>query len=280
MKLNFYFLAFLLIITSCSTSENEVLDEVSETIVVNPDKISSQFPILLQTSEENDPNCYFEYNSQGQVTKKIGGIVQMSSAAGIPNFFSNWIYTTVTYSGNSAEMNTYSSNSTFNPQVNKKYFEFDSQKRLIKSIIYAPSSIEWEKHLSYKYDATGKLVEILTELPNMPYFPDDPGDYILTYVDKFTYDVSGNLLTATTTERHDNVDAYVMKKVEFSNFDTVSNPFQSLRIFEDYFYLSLSKNNFQKIKTQEFNFVGQETSFNEMTWTNTYTPDGKLKLYY
>ncbi len=281
MKLKLFLLITLLIVISCTNSDNELLNETIEPAVVkNPTKISSQFPILLQSSATSDPNCYFEYNSQGKVTKKIGKIIQGSSSSGLPPYFVNWIYTIVSYNGNSAVMKTHSLNPTFNPLIDEKLFEFDNQGKIIKSIIYAPQYIEWEKHLTYKYNTSGKLVEILTELPNMPYIPTDPNDYILTYIEKFTYDGAGNLQKAITTERHNNTDIYITKSVEFSNFDTVQNPFSNLTVFEDYFYLSLSKNNFQKRKIQEFNMDGQEVFFNELTWANQYNLDGSLKLYY
>lgn len=190
------------------------------------------------------------------------------------------IYTDVIYNGNSASISTHSSDQTFNPAVNARSFQFDNQGRIISSVIFEPLYPEWEKHLTYSYDATGKLVEILTQMPNLPYIPTDPTDYILTYIEKFTYDNSGNLQKAVTIERRNNVDIYIMEQIEFSNFDTVENPFRGLGIFEDYLYLSLSKNNFQKRKIQQFNEAGQLSSLYELTWTNQYEPNGNLKLYY
>lgn len=249
-------------------------------ITFKPDKISWNFPFLMQSGIGNDPNYYLQYDSQGRVNKRIGGLLEMSGSIGIPYVFKNSIYTNVTYNANTAFMANYSSDPTFNVPMKEKTFEFNKQGKIIKSIIFAPYYIEWEKHLTYNYDSTGKLVEIVTELPNMPYVPTDPNDYILTYVEKFTYDDSGNLKKAVTTEKHNNIDAYIMKEVEFSNFDTAQNPFRGLGIFEDYFYFSLSKNNCQKRKIQEFNEYNQVISTNEYTWTNQYDSYGNLKLFY
>lgn len=281
MKLKLFFFLALLAITSCSNNND---DEIIESVVVNkpkPNKISSRFPILAPSISGNDPNCYFEYDLQGRPTKKIGGVLQMSGGTGFGSYFLKSIYTAVSYNENAASIGTYSSDPDFSVQVKGRSFEFDHQGKIIKSVILQPQYEPiWEKHLSYNYDNTGKLVEILTELPNMPYDPTDPIDYILSYAERFTYDNSGNLQKAVTVERRNSIDAYIIKKIEFSNFDAVQNPFTSLGIFEEYFYFSLSNNTPQRMKIQEFNEGGQLGSYSESTWTNQYDSNGSLKLFY
>ncbi|MDH6251374.1 hypothetical protein M2347_001101 [Chryseobacterium sp. H1D6B] len=281
MRLKIFFLIILLsFIYSCSNNDEELVQTPNIVAAIKPNKISSSFPLLAQSYMGSDPNYYFEYDSQGRITKRIGGFLSFSGGT-FPSYFFNSIYTKITYSGNSASMGEYSSDPNFNIPVKERSLEFDNQGRLVKSVIFQPNyGPIWEKHLTYNYDGTGKLVEIVTELPNMPYDPTDPSDYILSYVEKFTYDNSGNLQKATSIERHNTVDAYTMSQIEFSNFDNVQNPFSGLGIFEEYFYLSLSKNTPQKRKTQEFNEIGQLGAHTENTWTNQYESNGNLKLFY
>lgn len=276
MKTKLLFFATLLAFTSCSNNDDEVSTEVSQPVSQKPDKISWTFPLMAQSSAGSDPNYYFEYDGQGRVIKKIGGIMTFPGSTGGGSVFSNTIYTTVSYNGNTAIMGTYSSD--FNVKLNKRSFEFDSQGRVVKSVIDSPYP-EWEKHLTYTYDNAGKLVEISTQLPNMPYFPNDPNDYILTYIDRFTYNASGNLQKVVATERRNNVDFLVLQETEFSNFDAAQNPFKTLTLFDDYFYLSLSGNNPQKKTTKDFQ-PGGGFSFNTREWTNQYDSNGNLKLFY
>lgn len=276
MKTKLLFFATLLAFTSCSNNDDEVSIEVSQPVSQAPNKISYTFPLMAQSSPGKDPNYYFEYDGQGRVIKKIGGIMTFPSSTGGGSVFSNSIYTTVSYNGNTAIIGTYSSD--FNVKLNKRSFEFDSQGRVVKSVIDSPYP-EWEKHLTYTYDNAGKLVEISTQLPNMPYIPTDPNDYILTYIDRFTYDTSGNLQKVVATERRNNVDFLVLQETEFGNFDTAQNPFKRLALFDEYFYLSLSKNNPQK-KITRYSQPGGGFSYNTQEWTNQYEPNGNLKLFY
>ncbi|MBL1221337.1 hypothetical protein JET18_10830 [Chryseobacterium sp. L7] len=276
MKTKLLFFATLLAFTSCSNNDDEVSTEISQPVSQAPNKISCTFPLMAQSSPGKDPNYYFEYDGQGKVIKKIGGIMTFPSSTGGGSVFSNSIYTTVSYNGNTAIIGTYSSD--FNVKLNKRSFEFDSQGRVVKSVIDSPYP-EWEKHLTYTYDNAGKLVEISTQLPNMPYVPTDPNDYILTYIDRFTYDTSGNLQKVVATERRNNVDFLVLQETEFSNFDTAQNPFKRLALFDEYFYLSLSKNNPQK-KITRYSQPGGGFSYNTQEWTNQYEPNGNLKLFY
>lgn len=278
MKIKLLFLTALLTITSCSNNDDEVSTEIIQPVSQQPNKISWIFPLLAKGSAGSDPNYIFEYDGQGRVIKKIGGIFGISGSAGaVSTGFSNSIYTTVSYNGNTVIMGDYSVNSIYNINLNERSFEFDAQGRIIKSVIKSQYP-EWEKHLSYTYDNVGKLIEILTQLPNMPYIPTDPNDYILTYVEKFTFDSAGNLKKAVTTERHNNTDALILQEIEFSNFDTVQNPFKNLALFDEYFYFALSRNNPQKKTVKKFQ-QGGGVSYKDQEWTNQYDSSGNLKLH-
>ena len=281
MKIKFICMLALLILSSCSNNNNDDevgTEQVKEIQGKSISKLSWTFPILSEPIGGNDPNYYFEYNSDGKLVKKIGGTLLPAGSTGVPPIITDKIYTSVVYNGNTATTANYSSDSSINPQLNERLFEFDNHSRVIKAVIYFPYNPEWEKHQIYNYDGSGKLVSIETQLPNMPYIPTDPNDYILTYMEKFTYDNTGNLLKATTTERRNNIDVFIKKELVFSNYDTADNPFMSLRILEDYFYFSLSKNNAQKMVITQRNENSNQYSTNEKTWTNQYDAEGNLKV--
>lgn len=262
---------------SCSNNDEEMSTGNPAEISPTPSKISWNFPTLTPggTGAMADPNIYFEYDSKGRVIKKKGGFKYASPGTGYNSVsFSKDIYTDVYYDGNIISTSTFSSDPNYTAPINKRIFEVDQQGKIIKSIIESVNNIYSEKHLTYHYNSSGKLIEIVTEFPNMPYDPNDPEDYIWTLAKRFTYDNAGNLKESVEVERRNGVDFLVGSKKKFSNFDSALNPLKRLGIFEEYFYFSLSENNFQKVETT---FTNGNV---ESTWVNQYDSNGKLKLYY
>lgn len=280
MKLKLLLFSTLLAFASCSNNDDEITTEITQPANTNPSKVSWNFPVLSEPFSGNELNYTFEYDAQGRVTKKIGGKLGLSGSTGFPYAYSKSAYTTISYTGNMATMKNYSGNPSFTVLLEERKFEFDSQGRVIKLIIPQVNNSYMDRYLTYTYDNSGKLTEILTQYPNVPYDPNDPADYIFTYVEKFTYNNSGNLEKATKTEKHNNIDAYVTNETTFDNFDSAQNPFKSLGIFEDYFYFSLSKNNPQRRISKEYQPNSSEFFLNQSNWTNQYNSDGSLKLFY
>lgn len=280
MKLKLLLFSTLLALASCSNNDDEITTEVTQPVTTNTSKISWGFPALSEPTAGNELNYTFEYDAQGRVTKKVGGKVELSGGTGYSFFYSKSVYTTISYTGNTAIMKNYSSDPSFTVKLEERKFEFDSQGRVIKLIIPQVNNSYMDRYLTYTYDNSGKLTEILTQYPNVPYDPNDPADYIFTYVEKFTYNNSGNLEKATKTEKHNNIDAHVTNETTFDNFDSAQNPFKSLGIFEDYFYFSLSKNNPQRRISKEYQSYSSEFFLNQSNWTNQYNSDGSLKLFY
>lgn len=280
MKFKSLLLATLLAMASCSDNDELPVDNSQQTITENTSKISWNYPVLSPVFNGLEQNYMFEYDAQGRISKKIGGILKSSGASGAPDRFTNLIYTKTSYTGNTAVVGNYSSDPSFNVPLNERKFEFDNQGRVIKVVIPQVNNSYMDKYLTYTYDASGKLIEILTQYPNVLYDPTDPQDYILTYVEKFIYDTSGNLEKAIKTEKHNNIDAYVTNEITLDNFDAAQNPFKNLGIFEDYFYFSLSKNNPQRMISKEYKPYSSEFFLSQSNWTNQYNSDGSLKLFY
>lgn len=280
MKFKSLLLATLLVMASCSDNDEMPIDNSQQTVTEKTNKISWNYPVLSPVFNELEQNYIFEYDSQGRVSKKIGGKLELSGSTGFPYAYSKSVYTMVTYTGNTATMKNYSSNPSFNVQLKERRFEFDNQGRVIKLVIPQVNNSYMDQYLTYTYDASGKLIEILTQYPNAPYDPNDPQDYILTYLEKFIYNNSGNLEKATKTEKHNNVDEYITNEITFDNFDSAPNPFKNLGLFEDYFYFSLSKNNPQRRISKEYQPYSSEFFLNQSNWTNQYNTNGSLRLFY
>lgn len=280
MKFKSLLLATLLVMASCSDNDEMPIDNSQQIITENTSKISWNYPVLSPIFNGLEQDYIFEYDSQGRVIKKVGGKLELSGSTGFSYAYSKSVYTMVTYTGNTAIMKNYSSDPSFNVQLKERRLEFDNQGRVIKLVIPQVNNSYMDKYLTYTYDTAGKLIEVLTQYPNVPYDPTDPQDYILTYVEKFIYNNSGNLEKATKTEKHNNIDAYITNEITFDKFDSVPNPFKNLGIFEDYFYLSLSKNNPQRSISKEYKPYSSEFFLNQSNWTNQYNTNGSLKLFY
>ncbi|REC48258.1 hypothetical protein [Chryseobacterium pennipullorum] len=280
MKFKSLLLAALLVMASCSDNEELPVDHSHQTIIENTSKISWHYPVLSPVVNGLEQNYMFEYDAQGRISKRVGGVLELSGSTGYPNAYSKSVYTMVTYTGNTAIMKNYSSDPSFNVPLKERKLEFDNQGRIIKLIIPQVNNSYMDKYLTYTYDASGKLTEILTQYPNAPYDPTDPQDYILTYVEKFMYNSSGNLEKAIKTEKHNNIDAYITNEIIFDNFDAAQNPFKNLGIFEDYLYFSLSKNNPQRKISKGYTPYSSEFFMSQSNWTNQYNSDGSLKLFY
>ena len=276
MKLKLIFvMTLLLVITSCS-NDNEIETPQEVIITDKPSKISAAFPLLQATlvlaGYDNDVIYTFEYDSEGRVSKRNGILVEGNMMW--PAYLEKSAYTKITYTGNTAIMKNYNAS-----KPDERKFEFDNQGRIIKLIIPSATNITLEKHLKYSYNIAGKLVEVLTTFPNASYDPTNPNDYVLTYLEKFTYNSKGNLEKAITTEKHNNTDVYITKVVECDIFDLAPNPFHKLGVFENYFYFSLSNNNFNKMLTKMYKSGTLDITY-DGAWTNQYNSDGSLKLFY
>lgn len=111
----------------------------------------------------------------------------------------------------------------------------------------------------------------------MPYFPNDPNDYILTYSEKFYFDTNGNLSKSEYTEKRNGIEEGEKIIRIFENYDTSINPTEKFYLLEEYFYRSLSKNNFRKYKEIHYD-NGILTSSAEHSWTFNYDANGNIIL--
>lgn len=282
LKLILFSTLVLFTITCCSDNDNEnQSDELPQTVIVSPNKISWTYPSLYYPpTSAPDPNYHIEYDSQGRVSRRVGVKINAAPGSGLIYTYSNLFYTDITYNGNLVTLGDYSFNpSEGNIYLNERKVELDGQGRIFKRIIPSPFSSEYDEHLTYHYDNNGKLENILTEFPNRPYDPTDPSDFILTYLEKFTYN-NDNLILAEKIDQRNYINFQTFRIVEFDNFDTKPNPFSKLGILDDYFYFSLSKNNPQKNVIKEFDYSNNiwKTTY-AGSWNNQYDTNGNLKLF-
>lgn len=264
------FLLIALLTISCSSRDDEPIVTVEYSPLVKR--------INLGVFNPNAPSgdqfaYYFEYDSEEKLTKSIGGFIPLSGGTGYSGFFSNEIYTSLVYTNNMVTVEDFSSSSQFMVPKKSKYFKLNIASKIVEKEIPSQNIYSTKKQFFYYKD--GNLDEIITTLPNMPYYP--PDDYIETYSEKFFYDASKNLVRTEYYELRNGIREGEKIIRTFGNFDNSYNPFKRFTLLDEYFYRSLSKNNFRTYREERtYEYGGSNTS--TQSWTFNYDASGNIIL--
>lgn len=135
------------------------------------------------------------------------------------------------------------------------------------------SSYRYKKE--FYYYKNGLLDEIKTTFPNALYDPTDPNDYIETYSERFYYDATGNLTRTEYFELHSGFKTENKRIRQFENYDNSGNPFKRFTLLDEYFYRSLSKNNFRSYREEVYRF-DELISRKTQEWTFNYDANGQI----
>ncbi len=217
-----------------------------------------------------------QYDSQKRLVKQIGGFLPISSSTGFNGAFSKDIYTSLTYnSNNSVLVENFLSSPQYIVPKNTNIYTLNASNQILIREIPDVSQAYLNKKLTYAYN-NNLLTEITTTFPNMPYNPQDPNDYKAGYVEKFFYDNNTNLVK---TEFYlqingENKNERIVRT--FENYDTSKNPTKKLYLLGDYFYRSLSKNNFRKYTETHYNINNEITNAVEKSWSFNYDTNGNI----
>lgn len=267
MKHLFTILFIGLSLISCSSNEEDTENNNNERVL---DKIG----IDITNSAINPSVSFsFEYNNEKKLIKKTGGYLELSPTTGYGTRFSNEIYTLLTYTNNKVIVENFSNSVVFTVPRNTIYYSLNSSNQIEQKEVPNVSNTVHSKKQVFKY-SQGKLSEIITSFPNMPYDPDDANDYVLTYSEKFYYDANDNLIKTEYLELHNGEDSGRKIVRTFEDYDTSYNPFKRLQLLEEYFYRSISKNNFRKYT--ETSYYNEDPSIKETVWTFTYDAQGNI----
>ena len=264
---------FSLFAFSCSREEEESV------------KLEENYPLLMKLDSRildlsapiilPDYNFYFEYNDQ-KLTKKIGGYVPTAASTGVGGVFSTKVFTSLVYQDNKVTVEDFSNTSEFTILKNSKYFTLNNSNKIIQKEVPDRTSIYWYKKQSFIYK-NEYLDEIKTTLPNMPFDPNDPNDYVVTFSEKFYFDNSGNLVKTEYFEQHNGINTENKIVRIFSDYDSSLNPFKRFTLLDEYFYRSLSKNNFRDYKEYDYHY-SNIPNVNTRNWTFNYDAKGNIIL--
>jgi len=268
---NFYLLllsAFMLVL-SCRAEDDPVVTEEQPLAQLKAD-------VFYPGAVPYDNSALFfkfEYNTKQQLTRKVGGFLPASGSTGGLKYFSDKIYTTFSYNGNQITAENKSSSADFTVQPEKRMYLLDQNNRVVeKEVPHTNFYLVAKQTFMYEGD---RLIEIMTTYPNMSYDPNDPNDYIETWVEKFTYDGGNNLIKTENIQLHNGKPAGIRIVRTFGNYDTAKNVCKSLFLVEDLMYRSLSANNYRSYSEEEFWFNELQSSKTQ-NWTFNYDSNGQL----
>ncbi|OCK53141.1 hypothetical protein BA768_00875 [Chryseobacterium sp. CBo1] len=262
-KLLYILLAFAVI--SCSGTD-DILQEATfqnNSSELQPDKIwvyYAELPVI--TNVNQDWNYKFLYEN-GLLKRMTGRLNKVNSGGSNIYFFSNDIYTNVSYLPNQVVVE----HSEMHDGVKKIVHTLQNNK-LIKSEIYNNYN-EIYQVKNYSYEAN--KISVHTKW------------YSWDTYDTYFFDSNKNLIKSEKLELSGNVETK-LTKTDYLNFDTAKNPYKKLSLLnENFFVKSLSENNYRKISytTQYLPNDPQilpGNGYNE--WTYQYNSDGQVVLSY
>ncbi len=260
-------LGFVMI--SCSRNEDNPV--VNEPLITKMN--TNVFYPGSSSYDQAELKFNFEYDANQKLTKEIGGFLPVSGSSGIGGLFTDKVYTSLIYTNNTVTVEDFSSTTDFDVLKNTKYFTLNILNQILTKEI-PNSNNYWLKKQTFKY-LDNKISEIKTVLPNVPYNPTDPNDYIWTYLEKFYYDTNGNLTKTEYFEQQNGINKGEKVVRTFEDYDNSTNPCRRLQLLDKFFYRSLSKNNFRKYTEVHYDYEVL-TSTNTTTWDFNYDSGGQL----
>ncbi|MBA0885012.1 hypothetical protein [Flavobacterium undicola] len=269
MKKIFTILLIGILLNSCSNDDN--LDyKNSESFTTNMKVDLSNYNI-----GSVNPFTYFqfEYDNKKRLIKKT--TVHPISQNGSINYINDDIYTSIIYKINNVTVEDFSTSNNYPYSKNTNYYTLNNTNQItireIPDIYYNERS----KKMFYKY-TNNKLTEITTTYPNRPYDVNIPYySYILTYSEKFYFDSNGNLSKTEYNELRNGINIGEKTIRTFEDYDTSFNPTKNLFLLNDYFYRSLSKNNYRKFTEKTYSFNSLIHDYYR-TWGFTYDKSGNI----
>lgn len=240
-----------------------------------PKKVENEEPLITKmTIDPFSPgqvkDLIFEYDHQKRLIKKTGGFIQVSSANGFSDVFTNAIYTSFIYNDNKVTVENFSSSPAFTTYKNSSYYTLNNSNKIVQREIPRKSNSQPDKKQSYTY-AGNNLVEIETTL----YYPNVPGDYILTTSEKFYFDSNNNLTKTEYVTKDNGIETGEKIVRTFEDYDKSINPTKRFFLLDEYFYRSLSKNNFRKY-TEITSYDGMVSASIVKNWTFNYDGNGNI----
>lgn len=261
-----------MVIVSCTKNE-----ELSENNTIIEPLLKKMSTNLFYTGalpyNQSELSFNFEYDTQLRLTKKIGGFLSLTYPTTLNGLFTNKIYTLLNYTGQNVTVENFSNSPDYTIPLETKIFTLNNFNQIEEKEILNINNYLLKKQ-KFIY-VNNKLNEIKTTFPNMPYDPTDPNQYIISYSEKFYFDINGNLTRSEYFEQQNGINKGEKVIRIFENYDNSLNPCKRLHLIDEFFYRSLSKNNYRDYGSIQYNnnVLGAVTATN---WTFIYDINGNI----
>lgn len=247
-------------IISCSTEEpiDYPKEDLINSYYINYMNYSDNFIV----SPSFIPIVNLEYNSQNQITKRIGGFLEINPASGYYKMFSDEILDELSYSTNKIIIEKKTSSTQYQIPIFKRVITLNNNGKIIQEITETENN---KKTVDYQYNTAGRL--FCSKFEN---------EYS-TNETVYYYNVQKNIDSIVAKSYSDQL--YTGKTVEiFKDYDDVSNPLKHLFFFEEIFNRSLSLNNYASYEKLLFDKNNTLQSAYETKWTFTYDEKGSIRF--
>ncbi|WP_334125545.1 hypothetical protein [Empedobacter brevis] len=220
-----------------------------------------------------------EYQNN-QVTKRIGEWMEFAGSTGYGNKFSKLFETQITYSGNQVSVTKVSKMEGINYPKDFQRYRLNG-KQILEAIFTYQNRPDYIEKYVYAYENN--------QLKHIDLFVTD-GYYTndLRSRRDFYFSTNGNLDSLVYRNAVHDYDEIILPYIDykdkmrkvmiFSDYDQSQNPFQSLSMFTDLYYMSLSKNNFRKIETLDYDKEGQPSLGISLSMWNYEYVNGEIKV--
>ena len=250
----FYLVFTFLLILSCSSDDSDgvvTIDPVDDFKIEKYHGLYAQYNNISTIADPTQDNLIkFEYDEQGRIIKRIGDVLHTSFGVLV---ISDLLYTDLTYYEDKVyiEKKITPTGGTSGVAQNEATITFDVNNRMIQKIrnyqISGGQDVQVDTtNFSYNND---KLVSYIKtsnkestlwtgEVIGVRYFEESELYYSNSNLDS---------IVAISSRKYSDTPYIVLEDKEtkiFSGYDSASNPFRKLQIFEETFNRSISQNNF------------------------------------
>jgi len=203
-------------------------------------------------------NSKFEYTGD-KVIKRIGGFVAVASSGGWSGHYTTDVYDSVQYlSKNAIRIFTADNFEELNVSSNEREITLEDGRMVRKITATDLETGEGADTIFYYYDAQNR---IKTTEQHFEWF-------VITKT--YTFDAAGNLTKISGVKEYWDGEIGATTEETFGGYDDRPNPLKGLCLWQDYFYRSLSNNNFTS-----YTYTSGSTEETK-NWTLVYDSDGNV----
>jgi hypothetical protein len=222
-------------------------------------------PAMPSPTESN--KVTLEYNSEGQIIKRLGGVRAADPTTGFSAIYASEVSDDISYSDHSILVEEGRILPYYqNPASRTKYL-LDSNNRVTEQINIKESlaSQNWLDTIKYTYNSSGLLSKTVVGKPNNSGY-----EYSQYY-----YNSEKNLDSIITIQAI-NSDLFNKIKQTFDSYDNARNPIKNLFLFKEIFLRTLSKNNYMHYEKKKYNYDNNLVDHEIRNWTIPHDANGEI----